>query len=126
MESLLGRSRKHDVAFYSSGRIDINAYAARAIGLKAGDAIDIMDDGDDLLLYVRHRASDMVGKYEGQCYATNRFKFICNSFRAHSVRLCRAMLARCGVEQVAKLQAGEARELGAWGTGLPLITRHLL
>lgn len=127
MESILGNViRKPDVAFYDSGRIDINCHAAKALSLKSGDVIDIMLDDGEMLMYVRHRAENLVGRYEAQCYPTNKFKFICNSFRAHSIKLCKAVLQKCNADNMVKLPIGEPVELEYWGKAVPLITRRKL
>lgn len=41
MKSILPNSRKHDISFHPSGKIDISAHIARSLSLAQGDVIDI-------------------------------------------------------------------------------------
>ena len=90
--------------------------------MSAGDVIDILTDGEEYYLYVKHRAP-MAGKYEGAVYYSNKHGKHC---RASSVRLCREILKICNADGIARLSAGETitdeddREL------IPIITKHLL
>ena len=42
MQSILGNTRKADITFYASGRIDISARVAKHLQLSRGDVLDIM------------------------------------------------------------------------------------
>ena len=109
MESLLKTTRRPDIAFYRNGRIDISASVVKALGLQRGDSIDVTTDGYEYLLYVSHRAGN--GRFEAQCLPTN-IKKSTNSFRAHSVRLCRAVRGAvpvgCSVGEILRLPTGTA------------------
>lgn len=123
MESILGNTRRPEVIFYASGRIDITSNIASRLRLCAGDVIDILTDGEEFYLYVKHRAPVVVGKHEGAIYYSNRHGKHC---RTSSVRLCREMIKVCNADGIARLSAGETvtdedgREL------IPIITKHLL
>lgn len=90
MLSLLSNSRKHDVAFHPSGKIDISAHIARRLALAPGDVIDIAcgDDGE-LYIYVRLRAGTYIGRHNGLVWATANGK---GTFRTCSKALVRAVL----------------------------------
>lgn len=47
MQSILGNTRKADITFYASGRIDISARVAKHLQLSRGDVLDIMIDQDE-------------------------------------------------------------------------------
>lgn len=82
-------SRRPDVAFFRSGRIDISARVAKILDLKQGDAIDIAREDDEYFLYVAHRAP-LFGKFRGQCIRTNKRG---GHFRTYSRDLSRAVFA---------------------------------
>ena len=123
MKSILGNTRKPDVIFHASGRINITSGVASRLRLSAGDVIDILTDGEEYYLYVKHRSPVVVGKHEGAVYYSNKHGKHC---RASSVRLCREILKICNADGIARLSAGETitdeegREL------IPIITKHLL
>ena len=48
MESILGNTRKADIVFYSSGRIDITSHIAKQLHLSRGDVLDIMSENGEL------------------------------------------------------------------------------
>ena len=62
MQSILGNTRKADITFYASGRIDISARVAKHLQLSRGDVLDIMIDQDEFYLYVRLRSPN--GRHE--------------------------------------------------------------
>lgn len=119
MESLLGNTRRPDVSFYRDGRIDITSRVAKSLNLSAGDVIDVMKHGSEFYLYVRYRNFEILGKHEAQCHSTKRRS---NHFRAHSIRLCAAILQECKSDQAALLPAGQTIELPCAGTAIALIT----
>ena len=47
MKSILPNSRKHDISFHASGKIDISAHIARKLSLAPGDIIDIAHENGD-------------------------------------------------------------------------------
>ena len=62
MQSILGNTRKADITFYASGRIDISARVAKHLQLSRGDVLDIMIDQDEFYLYVRLRSPNGTDK----------------------------------------------------------------
>lgn len=122
MVSLLDRSRRSDVTFHSDGRIDISAGVSKSLGLVAGDVVDVLTDGRDYFLCVRHRACDVVGRHEARVWAVNRSCRRHNHYRCWSRRLCRAVLDVCGGD-VARVIACDAEETDG-KTVVPLIIRR--
>ena len=105
MQSILGNTRKADITFYASGRIDISARVAKHLQLSRGDVLDIMIDQDEFYLYVRLRSPN--GRHEAMVFPTNKAG---NHFRTSSSRLCTAILQECKTTDKAKLCVGEPTE----------------
>lgn len=122
MQSLLGNSRKADVTFCSSGRIDITARVAKSLNLRHGDVIDIMLDAHEWYLYVKHRAPT-VGRHEGMAFRSNGRG--CH-FRVWSKTLCNAILSECNVCGKVKLCVGEPVKLCVYGKALPVIIKNII
>ena len=120
--SILGNTRKPDVAFFKNGRIDITSRVARALGISDGDVIDVAKAGREVYLYVKIKGRDAVGKHTAQCYSTKPNKR-CSNYRAFSVRLCKAILDMSGGEHTARLAAGDITQIEGVGSAIPLITR---
>ena len=106
MQSLLGNSRKPDITFYSSGRIDITSRLSKRLGIESGDVIDILFDGYEFYLYVREKGSTIIGKHEAQCHPTSPRCRRCRNFRVYSRRICERILRAAGVEDHARIIAG--------------------
>ncbi|MBO7280559.1 MAG: hypothetical protein J6V00_05270 [Bacteroidaceae bacterium] len=123
MTSLLPNTRRPDIIFHSSGRIDISAHIAKQLNIRSGDVIDIMADRGEYYLYVRTRAA--IGRHEAQCFVTNNRAKHCHSLRAYSTRLCRAILALTGSNTKASLPCGTPGEQ-SFGTAIPVITKNKL
>ena len=115
-------TRKADIVFYSSGRIDITSHIAKQLHLSRGDVLDIMSENGELYLYVRYR-SPTGGRHEACVFPSNRQG---KHFRASSKRLCSAILDVSGVTDKARLCVGEPKESQYHGTLLPIITKLLL
>lgn len=126
MTSLLEDSRRPDITFHNDGRIDITARLVRKLGIGKGDVIDVKTDGIEYFLYVRHRAADLSGTHEAQCYPTNSGKS--HNFRCYSARLCKALIGKVAASaKQLKLQAGSTVELPViCKPAVPLITRNPL
>lgn len=123
MQSILGNTRKTDITFHAGGRIDISARVSGLLSLRRGDVIDILDGGDELFLYVRHRAPT-VGRHEAACFPTHQDS---RHFRAWSDRLCHYMIKAAGRPlPCVRLSVGEPLPLPAVGTALPIIHKHVL
>lgn len=122
MQSLLGNSRKADITFSVTGRICITSHVARLLRLQRGDVLDILADGEEFYLYVRHRAPTN-GRHEAAVYPTNRKG---NNFRAWSPKLCAAMLAESRQSGYVRLCVGDPIRHPVQGTLLPIITKYVL
>jgi len=121
MTTTLENTRKPDITFHANGRIDITARAAKALSLHSGDVIDIAHDGSEYYLYVKHH--NAIGRHEAQCWPTNKGK-TCNNLRAHSKRLCMAVLNVNGNSNEARLPVGEPIAHEDLGTTLPIIIKR--
>ena len=90
LKSVLGRTRRPDVSFSRSGRIELSSRVAQLLYLRVGDVIDIFIDdrtGDCFLCRKCHAQEGM--RHEAQVYRTNS----CGKhFRTYSRRLCREVL----------------------------------
>lgn len=107
MQSLLGNSsRKPDISFYRSGRIDITSQLSKRLGLEAGDVIGVCFDGMEYYLYVMAKKQNIVGRHEAVCRATNPECPKCRNLRAYSRRLCERILLAAGTEGCARIYAG--------------------
>ncbi len=91
MKSILSNSRKHDISFCASGKIDISAHIARKLSLAPGDVIDIAENGGELYLYVKLRAGSYIGRHSGTVWSTANGK---GTFRTCSKSITKTMLAR--------------------------------
>lgn len=89
MEYLLRNvSRRPDITFYSSGRIDITSALADRLGLEHDDVIDIAVDGLEYYIYILVHSAK--GQYEGKCRSTkNGKRGPGRNFRAYSKTICR-------------------------------------
>ncbi len=96
MESILPSSRKPDISFHPSGKIDISARIARLLDISPGDIIDILLDADgELYLYVKLRAGTYTGHHQGRVNATARSGK--GTTRVWSRAIARAILAKAAV-----------------------------
>lgn len=93
MKSILPNSRKHDISFHPSGKIDISANIARSLSLAPGDVIDIVGESGELYLYVKLRAGNYVGRHNGTVWATAHGK---GTFRTWSKAIATAVLSLAG------------------------------
>lgn len=93
MKSIAPNSRKHDISFHASGKIDISAHIARKLSLAPGDVVDIVREAGELYLYVRLRAGNYAGRHAGRVWATARGK---GTFRTWSRAMATAILKAAG------------------------------
>lgn len=94
MKSILPNSRKHDISFHASGKIDISAHIAKKLSLAPGDVIDIAQGCGEMYLYVKLRSGNYAGRHDGRVWATANGK---GTFRTCSKALATAMLVAAGV-----------------------------
>lgn len=91
IKSILGHTRRPDITFHSSGKIDITSRIVNSLGINQGDVIDIMTANGEFYLYVSVRAADICGRHEAQCYPSKRGG---RHFRTYCRRLCYAILSQ--------------------------------
>ena len=130
--SILGNTRRADISFYSSGKIDITSRIANALGMVDGDVIDIMMWKGEFYLYVSLHASDICGRHEAQCFPSKR---VGRQFRTWCRRLCSAIISECGVNVTDALHgketsrvsfaAGEVAEVHG-RKAITIITRNII
>lgn len=122
VRSILGNTRRADISFYSSGKIDITSRIANALGMVDGDVIDIMMWKGEFYLYVSVHASDICGRHEAQCFPSKRGG---RHFRTWCRRLCSAILSECGETSRVSLAAGEVVEVHG-RKAITIITRNII
>lgn len=120
MQSILGKTRKADISFHRSGRINISARVSKSLGLTHGDVVDIMEDQGEIYLYVKHRAL-VVGRHEGRVFRSNKSG---HHYVASSITLCRYIMSRCGGGDKVRLCCGTPVELQHYGTAFPIIIKY--
>jgi len=104
MKSILPNSRKHDISFHASGKIDISAYIARKLSLAPGDVIDIaVEEGGEWYLYVKLRAGTYVGRHNGRVWATANGH---GTFRTYSKSITDAVLTAAGASDRLRCPCG--------------------
>ena len=109
MKSILPNSRKHDISFHASGKIDISAHIARKLALAPGDVIDIVCDArGEWCIYVKHRAASTTGRHYGRVWATAHGGK--GTFRAWSKTLTGVILSAAGVGPVLRCPCGDEIE----------------
>ena len=103
METILRNSRRHDISFHPSGKIDISAHIARRLTLTPGDVIGIAREDGEWYLYVRLRAGQYQGRHEGRVWATAHGK---GTFRTASKTITRTILQAAGTETILRCPCG--------------------
>ncbi len=104
MKSILLNSRKHDISFHASGKIDISAHIARQLSLAPGDVIDFVHESGELYIYVKLRAGNYVGRHDGRVWATAHGKK--GTFRTWSKAMVTAVLREAGVSGLLRCPCG--------------------
>ncbi len=122
VRSILGNTRRADISFYSSGKIDITSRIANALGMVDGDVIDIMTGKGEFYLYVSVHAFDICGRHEAQCFPSKRGG---RHFRTWCRRLCSAILSECSETTRVSLAAGEVVEINGH-KAITIITRNII
>ncbi len=104
MKSIQPNSRRHDISFHASGRIDISARIARKLSLAPGDVIDVVEDcGSELYLTVKLRAGSYVGRHNGMVWSTAKGK---GTFRTCCKPITKAVLAVAGFNNSLRCPCG--------------------
>ena len=113
------------MTFYYSGKINITAHVTRALGLQAGDAVNIarVDKGwTEYYLYIERHANDIMGRHDGTCTVTNGR---CRNMRVFSCRLSRYILSLCHADDKVALCIGKAEMVPEIGLAVPIIIHPL-
>lgn len=118
-QSILGNTRRPDISFFASGKIDITSRIVKALGIAEGDVVDIMVGGGEYYFYVSIPSSMVCGKHEAQCYPS---KHGSRHYRAYSRRLCSAIFNASGFDKQACFAAGEVVEVNG-RKAIPIIIR---
>lgn len=121
--TVLGNTRRPDVTFFATGRIDITARVSKMLGLEKGDVIDIAQMGSETFLYVMHKGTEVVGRHEAACRPT---KGTSRNMRCHSKRLAGFVLERHPGKEMVRLPVGAPIHHQQLGTALPIIIRRAL
>ena len=103
IKSILPNSRRHDISFHASGKIDISAHIARRLALSPGDVIDIAREKGEWYIYVKLRSGNYVGRHDGRVWATARGK---GTFRTWSKAITQAVLAAAGADTLLRCPCG--------------------
>lgn len=123
LSSILGNTRRSDISFFSSGRIDITSHIVNALGIRKGDVLDIMHGDGEFYLYVAVNADDIsCGRHQAQCYPSKQGA---KHFRAYSRRLCSVMLRECGGDRRVSLAAGAIAYINGH-KAIHIITRKII
>lgn len=93
MKSILPSSRRHDISFHPSGKIEISARVARKLSLVSGDVVGIAEERGELFLYVRLRAGTYTGRHKGCVSTANHGR---GTFRTYSKAISRSVLSIAG------------------------------
>lgn len=103
MKSILPNSRKHDISFHASGKINISAHIARKLSLAPGDVIDIVQEAGEWYLYVKLRSGAYAGRHDGRVWATSHGK---GTFRTCSKAITNAVLTASGASGILRCPCG--------------------
>lgn len=110
MKSILLNSRKHDISFHASGKIDISAHIARKLSLSPGDVIDIVQSSGEWYLYVKLRAGTYAGRHVGAVWSTAHGK---GTFRTWSKAMTKSVLAAAGATGRLRCPCGSEMLVGS-------------
>lgn len=102
MLSILRHTRKPDIVFYKTGRIEVARRLARILGIRKGDVLNLIQENDRYYLYLSSLAVWSNGTHEAACAPSAPGS---RHFRAHSVALARAAARWAGAEGCAKVGA---------------------
>lgn len=123
---LVKPSRKVDIYFRKSGRIDITSRVVHAISIKEGDVINILQAESEYYLYIERHASDMRNSMARYNNAVHRTKRNDNMLRCQSKALTDAVNAITEAEE-SWLFVGPPRSLNNYGVdsfGVPIIVNN--
>lgn len=122
IRKVLQHTRRPDLSFLESGRVDITSRVVRLLDIHPGDVLSIVIVKGEWYLYVANRAESLVGRHEAQCFPTKKGS---RNFRLWSRSLASAVLTECGGVSRADLPAGEVSDVLGFPT-VPIITQNNL
>ena len=114
-------TRRGDITFHPSGRIDLTAHVSKSLGLHPGDVVNIAEEGDspsEHYLYVVRRSEETTGRHSCTCRKVKSGRYLrvfSKSLASHILHLCHANGTLC-------LRVGAPTVLKGIGTALPIIT----
>ncbi|MCM1451465.1 MAG: hypothetical protein NC102_04360 [Clostridium sp.] len=88
---ILGKSRRADVTFHKSGRIDVSGFAASRIGLRHGDAVNVATVNGRYYMYIACKGERMLGSFNSVCRSTRG-----HTLRAHNKALAQILIGDQG------------------------------
>ena len=125
IEKVLMKTKKADLTFFESGKINITAHVSRTLDLHAADAINIarVEKGwTEYYLYVERRAGEMLGHHEGVCAVTHGHG---RNLRVFNCRLSRYILGLCHTDGPLGLSIGTPEQVEGLGLAVPIILRPI-
>lgn len=124
MESLLSHSRKPDITFHRNGRIDISARIAHKLSLAKGDVIDVTVAENELMLFVKYKGTERIGRHEATVYPTSAGR---GTFRTWSKAFVNSMMRIAQVSQADSLKLPCGKEVvRGEHIYIPIIFRNIL
>ena len=124
-KSALGNTFRHpDFTFYRNGRIDITSRVSRILGIQPGDVIDIVVSRAEYYLYVRAKGKELHGRFEGQCFQTNK-GLRRHYYRAYSKKITNLILSKAGGDK-AQIIGGQIVEFDNIGKAIIIIPSYNL
>lgn len=114
-------TRRGDVTFHPSGRIDLTAHVAKVLDLQPGDVVNIAEDDehpDEHYLYVSRRSEETTGRHACTCRRVKAGHYL----RLFSKPLSTHILHLCHADSRLSLRVGAPTTLPMLGKALPLIT----
>ena len=111
-------TRRPDVVFHASGRIDLKRRAALALGVAEGDVINVAAEDGRFYLCISSKAGGVAGCHRATCRPATAGG---RCFRAHSRSLCSAVIKAMGddAEKVCVI-TGDPLLSAAFGIILPI------
>lgn len=120
MKDLLRYSRRPDIVFYQSGRIQISTKVAKQIELNSGDVIGFCNDNGEYYLY--RRAKNPPGSHKCRVIRAN---VRTGSFIAHSHEITNIFFSICSGKTKLAIPCGEPIQTEK-GITIPIITKLAL
>lgn len=104
MTTLLPSTRRPEITFHRSGRIDISSRVVKALGIADGDVLNIINKDSEFFLYVAVPAHKVNGCHSLMCHPSKKGG---RHMRTWSRKICDFILKHCCNTSVAALPVGE-------------------